>query len=112
MLELSWSDFKRVELGRMRSYDDVDTFVLSSILDLFIQEISHELRYDGEIRFLQLYKDKINHELRTPITCIQTAMELMKRNNGLSKKEKMTIYEIIEKNIQRLVKIIDTLFKV
>lgn len=112
MLELGWSDFKRVELVRMRSYDDVDTFVLSSILDQFIQEISHELGSDRELRFIQIYKDKINHELRTPLTCIQAAMELIKRNNGLSKKEKKKIYEIFEKNIQRLIKIIDTLYKV
>lgn len=109
---MSWSDFQRVELVRMRSYDDVDTFVLSSILDQFIQEISHELRCDGEIHFVQLFKDKINHELRTPLTCIQTAMELIKRNNSLSKEEKEKIYLIIEKNIQRLIKIIEILYKV
>ena len=91
-----------------------DTFVLKSIFDYFIQGISQNLKCDGEVRgrFIQLYIEIVNHELRTPITCIQTAIELLNRNSILSENEKKRIYHIIEKNVRRLMKSIDILFKI
>jgi K+-sensing histidine kinase KdpD len=90
----------------------VDTFILKSILDCLFQDISYEIRCDAEVKYMQKYIDRVNHELRTPITCIQTAIEVIKRNSDLSEKEKKKIHQIIEKNIDRLIKVIDILFMV
>lgn len=96
----------------MKSFNDVNAFVLKSFIDYFFQDISRQIRCDGEDLLVQIYIDKVNHELRTPITCIHTAMELLKRNSNLSENEKIKIFQLIEKNIERLIKAIDILFKV
>jgi PAS domain S-box-containing protein len=78
---------------------------------IFFIELNESIT-NNEVSLLQLYIDKVNHELRTPITCIQTAAELIKRNSCLSNEEKMRLHQIIDKNIDRLIKVIDILIRV
>ncbi|MHA2247349.1 MAG: histidine kinase dimerization/phospho-acceptor domain-containing protein [Candidatus Hodarchaeales archaeon] len=98
------------EVNQFKRLIGEETPSLSTIIDHFSQRGQNESQEENGIKLLQMYLSMINHELRTPITCIQTAAEIMNQNNSLSEEEKKVIYQLIVRNIQRLIQSIENLF--
>lgn len=91
---------------RLDEYDDPDLAILSDSFNQMVDAVQHRLRREAS------FSSDVSHELRSPITTLAAATELMRRRRDQLPSDMQEIFDILCADIARFSQLVEDLLEI